>query len=378
MRSLPSAPKDSDLLLGGEKGARRLIVLGWPSWLLSGLVTVVWLVVILVGDLGGRVAQHWESSVTMLFGSFLAGSSPLGGGAVAFPVFTKAMDVPAPVARTFGLSIQAVGMTMAALSIMACRRCFHARAVVLGAAGAIIGFLLSMALLGQPQQPFWPPMIPSAWVKVTFSIVLATTSYLMVAHLRPTDADHDTVAWGLRLDVGLVLMALAGGVLSSLTGTGANILVFLFLVVIADVRPKTALPTAVMVMAAVSVVGFVLLGFIDGQMAIDVVGDRVTAVGGTAVDLPVSQADLLGLWLAAVPVVVWAAPLGSMAASLVREHHLIRFVAVLAGVEVLTTFFLVSELRTNAGLILYLVLGLALLPAAFVVVRRHRHQIFTP
>ena len=50
--------------------------------------------------------------------SFVAGSTPHGGGAVAFPVLTKVFGVPAADARTFSLSIQAVGMGTAAVVIM--------------------------------------------------------------------------------------------------------------------------------------------------------------------------------------------------------------------------------------------------------------------
>jgi uncharacterized membrane protein YfcA len=356
-------------------GSSMVRVPAWSSWVLSAGVTGVWLVVVLAFGLGSRVADHWESALTMLVGSFLSGSSPGGGGAVAFPVFTKALDVPAPVARTFGLSIQAVGMTMAVLSILAFRRSFHRRAAIVGSVAAVSGFLVSVAAFGQHEVAFWPPSIPSGWVKATFTIVLATTSVLMVRHLRG-HGQPLPLPWSGRLDVGLAALAFAGGLLSSLTGTGANILVFLFLVVLAGVGPKTALPTAIMVMMSVSIVGFALFGLVDSQLAVEVVGDRVVTVGGSPVDLMAGRADLLGLWLAAVPVVVWGAPLGSLAASLVREDHLVRFVAVLAAIEVVTTFLLVTELRTDRALVVYLAAGLLVLPLAFALAGRHRARLF--
>ncbi len=348
----------------------------WLSWALAGAATAIWAVVVVAADLGARVLENWESTVTMLFGSFLAGSSPEGGGAVAFPVFTKALEVPGPVARTFGLSIQAVGMTMASVAILLSGRPFHRRAAVVGSIAAVAGFLVAVALLGQPDQLFWPSTISTPWVKATFSIVLATTSIIMIAHLRHGDAAHRELAWNRKLDLGLVLVAAAGGLLASLTGTGANILVFLFLVALADVLPKTALPTAIMIMTAVSVVGLVVFGLFDGQLAVETVGDRVVSVGGEPADLDAGRADLLGLWLAAVPVVVWGAPLGSLAASLIREEHLVKFVAGLAAFEVLTTFLLVPELRSDRGLIIYLVIGLLVVPVGLLAARRNRRSIF--
>jgi len=346
---------------------------------------LVWAVAVVAFGLPSRVAQHGESAVTMLAGSFLAGSSPEGGGAVAFPVFTKALGVPAPVARTFGLSIQAVGMTMATIAILVARRPFHRRAAVVGSLAAVAGFLIAVATLGRPDEPFWPSAIPTPWVKATFSIVLATTSVLMLRQLRlHRDVDHDAELaadpdrhrglgrWTARTDLAVIVVAAAGGALSSMTGTGANIVVFLLLVVAVGVLPKTALPTAIMVMTAVSLVGFVVFVGLDGQFDLTLVDDRVVAVAGTPVDLPTSGGDLLGLWLAAVPVVVWGAPLGSLAASVVAEHHLVRFVALLAAIEVVTTFLLVPELRTDPALLAYLVVGLLVLPLAFVAVARSR------
>lgn len=355
----------------------------------------MWAAGVLAFGLAGRVGQHGESALTMLAGSFLAGSSPEGGGAVAFPVFTKALGVPAPVARTFGLSIQAVGMSMATIAILVARRPFHRRAAVVGSLAAVGGFLLAVLFLGRPDEPFWPSTVPTPWVKATFSILLATTSILMLRQLRRhrgvdhDGPDHDGPGsghhaewvdgqdrhrgpgrWTGRTDVALIVVAAAGGALSSLTGTGANIVVFLLLVVVVGVLPKTALPTAIMVMTAVSVVGLIVFVGIDGQFDLTLQGDRVVAVDGTPVDLATSGGDLFGLWLAAVPVVVWGAPLGSLAASIVAEHHLVRFVALLAGIEVATTFLLVPELRTDPALLTYLLAGLIVLPVATLMAAR--------
>ena len=109
----------------GEHWLRQCAVYALPT-----AATVAWLVYVLSAGELDRLSHHWESAFTMIFGSFLAGSSPEGGGAVAFPVFTKVLEVPAQVARTFSLSIQAVGMTMAALIILLARRPVDPHAVL--------------------------------------------------------------------------------------------------------------------------------------------------------------------------------------------------------------------------------------------------------
>ncbi len=347
------------------------------SWAVSATITLTWLVAVTATEQVSRVVDNWEAGATMLFGSFLAGSSPEGGGAVAFPVLTKALDVPAPVARTFGLCIQAVGMTVAAVSIVLCRRQVHWRAAGLGTGAAMAGFVVGIVAVGEPDELFWPPSIGTAWVKATFSILLATTSILMIRHLRHGDYHGRLLSgWTPRAQVGLAVAALTGGFVSALTGTGANILVFLFLVALLDVNPKVALPTAIVVMAAVSILGLVLLGLVDGQLDVAVTEGVVTSVGGVETDLAAAEHDLLGLWLAAVPIVVWGAPLGALAASLVTEQHLVQFVAALATVEVLTTFLLVPELRSEPELVAYLVAGLVILPGLFIWLRAHRAAVF--
>ena len=92
----------------------------------------------------------------MLAGSFLAGSSPEGGGAVAFPVFTKALDVPTSVARSFGLCIQAVGMTMATVAIVLNRRRFYPGLAVVASVAGIGGFVVGLVVWGESGQLFWP------------------------------------------------------------------------------------------------------------------------------------------------------------------------------------------------------------------------------
>lgn len=344
-----------------RRSSRAASLLGWR---ISGGATVLWVVAVVASGSVGRVVGHWAAALTMAFGSFLGGSSPLGGGAVAFPVFTKALDVPAPAARTFALCIQAVGLTMAVAAIVVNRRPMHRRGLVLGSTAATVGFVVAIATLGDPGQAFLPMTIGAAWTKATFSIVLASTAILMVRQLRRPEPV--AVQWGPIHDLALVGVAVAGGVLGALTGTGANLVVFLFLVVVAGVAPRVALPTAVAVMAVVSCVGFVLLGLIDGQLFVSTDQGRVVEVGGQAVDLATSKADIFGMWLAAVPVVVWGAPLGSLVASKVSNARLVGFVAVLAVVEVVTTVLLVGQLRRSPAMAAYLVVGVVAVPAMFV------------
>ena len=165
------------------------------AWGLSATATAAWAAAVAVSGTWGRVLDNWESALTMLFGSFLAGSSPEGGGAVAFPVFTKVLDVPGAVARTFGLSIQAVGMTMAVAAIVLYRRPIERTALAVAVPTAIAGFGVGLMAFANTSTAFWPATFAAGWVKATFSIVLATTSILMMRRLRRHETSADQVPW---------------------------------------------------------------------------------------------------------------------------------------------------------------------------------------
>ena len=356
-----------------QQDPRRIALYALPAG-----ATLIWLIYVLAAGELARVGEHWESSVTMVFGSFLAGSSPEGGGAVAFPVFTKVLDVPAPVARSFALSIQAVGMTMASLIILIAGRRIDRRAILVCVPASTLGFFASLFLLGDEGAPFWPSDLSAGVVKVTFTIVLAAMSFMMFVMLRASDMGSERVSvWNLRVVAGLALAAFMGGGITAWVGTGANVMLFLFVVVMAGLHPRVGVPTSVVTMALISIVGLLTLGLGDGQLDIDrnAAGD-VVAVGGAAVGpLDGGRFDLTGLWLAAVPVVVWGAPLGTWVVQILHERPLVMFVGVLALIEVISTAVLLDALHEDAWLIAYFVVGMALAMAGVLLARRHRRRI---
>ena len=339
-------------------------------WGLPALFTIGWIIYVLAFGHVGRVIDNWRTSLTMVFGSFVAGSTPQGGGAVAFPVFTKVLAIPAPVARSFSLSIQASGMMMASASILLSGRKVDWKALSLGVSGGGIGFLLGLAFFGNPLSPFWEPRISPAYVKVAFTIAIFAVA-IIVWLCKSKETKHDEVQdWGPRSIFVMSVFALIGGVFSSLTGSGTDVLLFVFIVLVADVSTKVAIPTSIISMALVSVLGFAILGVWQGQLNIDLnaAGDQVVAVGGEAFGPEsATRFDLFGIWIAAAPIVVWGAPLGAWVAAKVSEKLVIRFVATMAMLEVITTAVFLEDLRTDMVLVAFFVLGLV---AIYFVVQR--------
>ena len=70
--------------------------------LLSLVVWSIWLVFFTAEPRWHLFAENWFMPITMAVGSFIAGSTSEGGGAVAFPVMTLLFDIKPAVARDFG------------------------------------------------------------------------------------------------------------------------------------------------------------------------------------------------------------------------------------------------------------------------------------
>ena len=320
------------------------------------------------------VGANWRSALTMIFGSFVAGATPQGGGTVAFPVFTKVFETPAAVARTFSLCIQTVGMGSAAIAILLSGKSVSKRAIVVGGGSAVVGLVIGLYVLADPVSAFWESRIPEEYVKVTFTVVLAALAYIVYLALDEGECGVSFLpVWNVPVWSGLAITGFIGGVISSLIGSGADVFAFFFIVIIAGLHPRKGVPTSVIIMAIVSAVGFVLLGIVDGQLDTTVVGGMVTAVGGVPIDpLPASRFDLWGLWIAAVPAVIWGAPAGTIFVNSLNERHLINFLAVMAGLEVVSTAIFLPQLRSDRFLLAYGVVGVfvAIVVARFLHARR--------
>ena len=340
----------------GHSPLRRFLVWGLPA-----AFTIGWFLFVLIFGHGGRVLDNWRAALTMVFGSFVAGSTPQGGGAVAFPVFTKVLEIPAEVARSFSLVIQATGMVMASVSILLAGRKIDVKALGLGVSGGFVGFVIGALALSDPSTPFWSSRVDSAYVKVAFTLVIFAVA-LIVRIVARRETRYDKVQdWGPRSVAVMMSFAVVGGLFSSLAGSGTDVFLFVFIVLIADVTPRVAIPTSIISMASVSVLGFAVFGLWHGQLNIDLTADgsQVLGVGGEIFGPELaSRFDLFGIWLAAAPIVVWGAPLGAWVAARVSERLVIGFVAAMALLEVVTTAIFLDRMRTDPKVTVFFVVGL--------------------
>ncbi|MFK7919413.1 MAG: TSUP family transporter [Ilumatobacter sp.] len=370
---------DIDAILGDaaserQAGEKRRAL---SAQAVSIAVTVGWLIYVTGWSHWERVVDNWISALTMVFGSFVAGATPQGGGAVAFPVFTKGLEIPSEVARTFSLCIQMIGMGCASAAILIRRRRIEARVYRIAAPVAVIGFFIGYFLLSDRDLPFAPSVLPGPYVKVSFTLLTAAMAYVTFLGYRihALQVRPRVTTFSGRYIATITICALIGGLASSQVGSGADVLIYLGLVVLAGVSPSVGVPTSVLVMTTVSIVGFIVVGIFDGQLAIglDAVGDVISIDGaavaangdaarfGAGTALEAQRFDLFGLWIAAVPVVAWGAPLGSWVTSKMSDRRLVGFVVALAAAEVLTTIIFLEPLRNDAQLVVFSIASIIVL-----------------
>ena len=360
---------------------------------ISVLVTAIWFIVIQSMGLWDRVVPQWRAALTMVFGSFVAGATPQGGGAVAFPVFTKVLQVPAEMARTFSLAIQTIGMGTASLAIVIRGLSVEWRSVLLTTLSGLVGFALVAAFALNPEAPFAPALLPGAYVKVTFTIVLLAMAFVVyVGSLVNVREVHRALPeLNGRMFTTLLLLGFIGGATSALVGSGMDVFVYLGLVVFFMIDPRVGVPTSVICMTLISIFGFLIFGIADAHLWVDLnETGEVYRIGAKTVSLnekgrlvfaagtPLLQTrfDLLGMWLASIPVVTWGAPLGSWFASMLSSRRLVLFVTLLALTELCTTLIFLEPLRKDPVLMVYALLGSIGAIATVRWISKHRKQIF--
>ncbi|WP_019504298.1 sulfite exporter TauE/SafE family protein [Pleurocapsa sp. PCC 7319] len=243
-----------------------------------------WLLLMVARNQWHLFVDNWFMSVTMAVGSFIAGSTSEGGGAVAFPVMTLMFDIEPAVARDFSLMIQSVGMTSATIAIFVNRIAIEPRALLFSSLGGALGIMFSLEYIA--------PLLPPVVTKLFFVTLWLSFGVALLSMNRDRQRVLNKRISGFQRQDMLVLIAvgLVGGMVSGITGSGLDILTFSLLVLAFRLDEKIATPTSVVLMAVNALVGF---------------GWRVF-FSSTPV-LP----ETWSYWWVSVPVVVIGAPLGA-------------------------------------------------------------------
>jgi uncharacterized membrane protein YfcA len=312
----------------------------WFVWLAA--FYAVWLVLNFGYDYWAVTREHWQIAVAMAFGSFVAGSTPMGGGTVGFPVLVLLFDQPASLGRNFGLVIQSIGMTSAGIFIVWSGRPVEWRMLRWSVVGSAVGLVLGT---------FWVvPLVSDALVKLVFACLWASFGLLTLAKNREICGFHDlpAIPHHVARKLGL-LVGVTGGITTALTGVGIDMMLYTLLVLLYRMDLKAAVPTSVIIMAASSVMGAAL------HLA---VGDI--------------QPEVFYNWLAAAPVVILGAPLGAFFVNVVPRMATLYFVACLC---LLQFFWTLHTVGPTTGEWLFVAVNLLVATAGFVLLYRTGKQL---
>lgn len=242
-------------------------------------------------------SRRWPAALTMLFGSFIAGSSPEGSAAIAYPVFTLLLKIAPPIARNFAFAIQSIGMTAATLLILSLKIKVEWNYIRFVTLGGIFGLIFGTYLI--------VPLVSPVMAKLFFvSLWLSFGIALWLENRHPDREVFDSIQGLKRPDViALIIFGFIGGIISSLFGTGINIFTYCIMTIYYRVSEKVATPSSVIIMTVETLLGF----FLHAQVLRDF------------------QPDAFEMWIACVPIVVFFAPLGAFVISKLPRKSIARF-----------------------------------------------------
>lgn len=253
----------------------------------------------------GLYLKHYFAVLTMVFGSFIAGSSPEGSAAIAYPVFTLLLKISPAIARNFAFAIQSIGMTSASLLIIGLAikvEWNYIRYVTIGGIfGLVFGTYYIVPLIS-------PPLAKLFFVSLWLSFGLV----LWFENRKPKREVFDSIQHFAQSDmVRLLFFGLIGGMISSIFGTGINIFTFCLMTIYYRINEKVAVPSSVIIMTIETLLGFFLHAGIIGDF----------------------QRQSFEMWLVCVPVVAVFAPLGAFVISKVPRKGVAAFLYLILVVQ---------------------------------------------
>ncbi len=311
----------------------------WPFGLWLIVFYSGWLLLVSAGGHWKTVQSHWPIALAMSFGSYIAGSTPMGGGSVGFPVLVLLFELPGALGRNFGLAVQSIGMVSASIYIVSARRPLDLSLLKPALFGALIGTPLGAA--------FAAPFVPDLWVKLTFAIVWCSFGIMHLMKLNELVSNQgESDRWrSWDRSIGLAI-GIAGGVVSSITGVGIDMIVYATMVLLYRADLKISIPTSVVLMAFTSVIG----------IASNVVLSRINPV------LYAVDPEVFANWLAAAPVVAVGAPFGAIVVNLISRKPTLIIVSTLCILQFVWT--IVQE-RVSGLVLAGAVLAVLTVNAAF-------------
>lgn len=251
-----------------------------------------------VGGAFHNLGDHWPIAVAMSFGSFFAGATPVGGGSVAFPILVMLLDQPVAIGREFSWAIQSLGMTAAALFVIGKQRPINARFLLWACVGSHFA--------APPVYLFIIPHASPLLARLVFASLWCGFGLFVLGRLLRRAPSHSAEPAESQHPAELIGIGAIAAMVACLIGGGADMVAFCYLTLRCRTDARIAIPTAMMLMAANSIIAL------------------TTALASRGIDPGVWP-----LWLAAAPIVVIGAPVGAWIVTRVPRSWILCVVALL-------------------------------------------------
>ncbi len=253
----------------------------------------VWAIHMSISEKWAILFDHIAVMISMAFGAFVAGSSPEGSAAVVYPIFTLLLEVSPSDARNFAFAIQSIGMTAASVLIVSTKIKVEWQYIKYVSISGALGLIFGMYNIAPYIQPTLAKLsFVSIWV--AFALIMIYQNYTSKVHKQ------DQLPFLRQSDVLILVFAgFIGGIVSSIFGTGINMLTFCLLVVYYNLNEKIATPSSIIIMTIETIIGFFYHHFIFEDITI----------------------TSYNMWLSSIPIVVFFAPLGTYVMSKLPIKH---------------------------------------------------------
>jgi len=301
------------------------------------LALLAWLALFTTFNSVGFLTGHWYYPAVMVLGAFVAGLTPQGGGAVAFPALSVFLHVDRILARDFSLMIQSIGMTSASIFILTRDETVlrDYKPLLTFVPVCFAGFLLGMLTLQS---------LPVYLIQASF--LSLTGTFVIAYYLHEHRGNQRGLVVGSRRDTAYLWLTLfLGGMITSLFGTGADILLYTLLITHFRMLEKSATYVSIVLQAAMSILGFGYRGFIDHGLS----------------------RYQIDTWLCAFPVVLFMAPFGAYVLSRIHVNWMLIAIIALNVLQLLYFNVQTPSLEKTAASALFCVV----FSAAFYLLLRH-------
>ena len=279
------------------------------------IVLTIWSYVLFSNKLWFLFESNWFISVTMLFGSFIAGATSEGGGAVVFPIMTLCYKISPLVARDFSLMIQSVGMMSAALVIVLTKIDILKKIIVCASIGSFFGIPFGLEISYHMEPAIVKFFFVSLWMGFINVLIFVknNNNSNQISSLSLKSKNQILVA---------IALGFLGGVITGILGSGIDILIFAYVVLRHGVSEKIATPTSVVLMAINSVFGVFWLNSALFQ----------------GVDPQAFE-----YFMVSVPIVILGAPFGAIFITKKSKEFIKKFLIISITIQFITALFIIQH-----------------------------------